>query len=99
MTAFTVTNVEVGASARAWQVASSADADATTDITHGLGVSPLMVSVSPLAPDEAGLDANRLAIWSLDRAAQTATIIRVRKSTDAGSLGSLCFVIAHIPIQ
>lgn len=97
--AFTVTPIVTGPSARSWQVLAALAADIIVDIPHGLGVVPLIVTVSPIAAADADPGFNQQAGWSIDRAATDATNIRVRKHSAVGSAGAICLVVAQLPIQ
>ncbi len=97
--AFTVTPIVTGASARSWEVLAALAADVVVDIPHGLGVAPLIVTVSPVAAAPGNPDFNQQAGWSVDRVATDATNIRIRKSPNVGSAGAICLVVAHIPIR
>jgi hypothetical protein len=96
---FTVTPVVAGASAKSWQVDSSADADEFVDIPHGFGVIPLFVTTSDISVSVAQNLADKLASWAIDRAATDAVNVRVRKGTEAGSGGSSCLVVIPIPVR
>lgn len=94
--AFTVTALQAGASAKSWNVAAGADADAFVDIPHGLAVIPKFVTINPLSTSDAISLANSLAGWSIDR---VATNVRVRKSVQAGTAAGIALVVIPIPIQ
>ena len=96
--AYTVTNLVVGASARQWRVVKGADADDTFSITHGLGLTPLLLpTVTPESTSQADITANKAALPCIESV--SSTVINGRMSTAAGSATARAIVTAHIPLQ